>query len=93
MVWTVGQREFVPLLLGFYRLMQPSKVPRREKIGWVVIEDLEMGLHPRAISLTMLMVLELLWHGYRLCRSTHSPHVLNIVWALQTLKKHHADSR
>ncbi|MDZ7358629.1 MAG: ATP-binding protein, partial [candidate division KSB1 bacterium] len=64
MVWSAGQREFVPLLLGFYWLMPPSKVPRREKIEWVVIEELEMGLHPQAISVTMLMVLELLWRGY-----------------------------
>jgi hypothetical protein len=93
MVWSAGQREFVPLLLGFYWLMPPTKVPRREKIEWVVIEELEMGLHPQAISVTMLMVLELLWRGYRVCLSTHSPHVLDVVWALQSIKKHQADFR
>jgi hypothetical protein len=92
MVWSAGQREFVPLLLGFYWLMPPSKVERRGKISWVVIEELEMGLHPQAISVTMLMVLELLRRGYRVCLSTHSPQVLDVLWALQTLKKHRADA-
>lgn len=93
MVWSAGQREFVPLLLGFYWLMPPTKKPRREKIEWVVIEEPEMGLHPQAISVTMLMVLELLWRGYRVCLSTHSPHVLDVVWALQSIKKNQADFR
>jgi hypothetical protein len=92
MVWSAGQREFVPLLLGFYWLMPPTKVQRRAEIEWVVIEELEMGLHPQAISVTMLMVLELLHRGYRVCLSTHSPHVLDVVWALQTLKRHNAES-
>ena len=30
MVWSAGQREFVPLLLGLYWLMPPRKFPRRE---------------------------------------------------------------
>ena len=91
MVWSAGQREFVPLLLGFYWLMPPSKVNRRGQIQWVVIEELEMGLHPQAISVTMLMVLELLGRGYRVCLSTHSPHVLDVVWALHMLKTHAPD--
>lgn len=92
MVWSAGQREFVPLLLGFYWLMPPTKLSRRADIEWVIIEELEMGLHPQAISVTMLMVLELLWRGYRVCLSTHSPHVLDVVWALQTLKAHGANA-
>lgn len=47
MVWSAGQREFVPLLLGLYWLLPPTKVRRRGSIQWVVIEELEMGLHPR----------------------------------------------
>src|ERR1017187_3356262 len=34
MVWSAGQREFVPLLLGFYWLMPPTKVSRRSQIEW-----------------------------------------------------------
>jgi len=91
MVWSAGQREFVPLLLGLYWLLPPTKVSRRAEIEWVVIEQLEMGLHPQAISVVLLLVLELLSRRYRVCLSTHSPHVLDVVWALQTLREHQAN--
>jgi hypothetical protein len=86
MVWSAGQREFVPLLLGLYWLMPSTKVSRRGDIEWVVLEELEMGLHPRAISVLLLMVLELVARGYRVCLSTHSPQILEAVWALRHLK-------
>lgn len=92
MVWSAGQREFVPLLLGFYWLVPPAKVSRRGDIEWVVIEEIEMGLHPRAISVTLLLVLELLSRGYRVCLSTHSPQVLEAVWAIQHLKENGGDA-
>ncbi len=88
LVWSAGQREFTPMLLGLYWLLPPSKVARRDKLEWVVIEELEMGLHPNAITVTMLLVMELLWRGYRVCLSTHSPHVLDVVWALRVLQAH-----
>lgn len=87
MVWSAGQREFIPLLLGFYWLIPPTNVSRRSNLRWVVIEELEMGLHPRAIDGVLLMVLELLRRGYRVCLSTHSPQVLEMVWALRNLKE------
>ena len=59
MVWSAGQREFVPLLLGLYWLL-PSDLARRSRIKWVVLEELEMGLHPRAIDVVLLIVLELI---------------------------------
>lgn len=86
MVWSAGQREFVPLLLGFYWLMPPTKVSTRDDIRWVVLEELEMGLHPRAIAVVLLLVFELVARGYRVCLSTHSPQVLEAVWALKHLK-------
>jgi hypothetical protein len=89
-VWSAGQREFVPLLLGLYCLMVPSKAPRRKGVEWAVVEELEMGLHPRAISVVMLMLFELMARGYRVCISTHSPQVLDAVWALQRLREHGA---
>jgi hypothetical protein len=92
MVWSAGQREFVPLLLGFYWLMPPTKVSTRDQIKWVVLEELEMGLHPRAIAVVLLLVLELLARGYRVCLSTHSPQVLDAVWALKHLKANGADA-
>ena len=90
MVWSAGQREFVPLLLGFYWLMPPTKVSRRGAIDWVVLEELEMGLHPRAISVVLLLVFELLARGYRVCLSTHSSQVLDALWALKHLRENGA---
>lgn len=87
MVWSAGQREFIPLLLGLYWLMPPTKVSRRASFRWVVIEELEMGLHPRAITAVLLMVLELLRRGYHVCLSTHSPQVLEMVWAIRNLQE------
>lgn len=87
MVWSAGQREFVPLLLGFYWLIPPSSRTRRGEIEWVVLEELEMGLHPRAISVVLLMVFELLARGYKVCLSTHSSQVLDALWALKHLRK------
>ncbi len=87
MVWSAGQREFIPLLLGLYWLMPPTKVSRRGHLHWVVIEELEMGLHPQAVNTVLLMILELLSRGYRVCLSTHSPQILEMTWALRNLKE------
>jgi AAA domain, putative AbiEii toxin, Type IV TA system len=93
MVWSAGQREFVPLLLGLYWVMPSRKIKRRGAIKWVVIEELEMGLHPKAISVMLLVVLDLLWRGYRVCLSTHSPHVLDLVWALRVFREKGASAQ
>lgn len=93
MVWSAGQREFVPLLLGLYWLMPSARVSRRAKIQWVVLEELEMGLHPRAINVVLLMVLELVWRGYKVCISTHATQVLEAVWAIRQLQEAKAGPR
>ena len=85
-VWSAGQREFVPLLLGLYWLMVSAGAPKRRGVEWVVIEELEMGLHPRAITVVLLMVVELMARGYRVCLSTHSTQVLEAVWVLRNLR-------
>lgn len=90
MTWTTGQREFTPLLLGLYHLLPPSKLRKRENIEWVVIEEPEMGLHPQGITVVLLLVLDLLWRGYRVVLSTHSPDVLGAVWMLRRLKEYGA---
>lgn len=86
LVWSAGQREFVPLLLGFYHLLPPAKISRRDKLEWVVIEEPEMGLHPNAITAVLTVVMELRSRGYRVCLSTHSPHVLDLMWALHFIQ-------
>jgi hypothetical protein len=92
MVWSAGQREFIPLLLALYWLCPAAKIARRDNTEWVVIEEPEMGLHPEGISAVMLVVLELLLRGYRVILSTHSPHVLDVIWGLRTIKRYHSTS-
>lgn len=86
MVWSAGQREFVPLLMGLYMLRQQRDQIARTAIDWVILEELEMGLHPRGIGLLLLMVFDLLARGYRVCLATHSPQVLEAAWALRALR-------
>lgn len=90
MTWTAGQREFTPLMLGFYHLLPPRKILRQPGIDWVVVEEPEMGLHPQAITVFMLLVLDLLWRGYRVVLSTHSSLVLTAVWMLRRLQENQA---
>jgi len=73
--------------------MPPSAKPTRNKLDWVVIEEMEMGLHPKAITTVLLLVLDLLDRGYRVCLSTHSTHVLDLVWALQFMKKRNGTTK
>jgi hypothetical protein len=90
MTWTAGQREFTPLLLGLYHLLPPRHALKQSNIDWVVIEEPEMGLHPQAVTVVMLLCLDLLWRGYRVVLSTHSPLVLTVVWMLERLRESHA---
>ena len=90
LVWSAGQREFVPLLMGLYPLLPPSAPPRVGTVRWVVIEEPEMGLHPNGIAAVLNLVLQLLASDYRVCISTHSPHVLDLVWALRFFQAHGA---
>lgn len=93
MTWTAGQREFTPLLLGLYHLLPSTKLRKREGTDWVVIEEPEMGLHPQAITAVMLLVLDLLWRGYRVVLSTHSPQVLTTLWMMRRLQENAASSQ
>jgi hypothetical protein len=85
MTWTAGQREFTPLLLGLYDVLPPRKAKKLRNVDWIVIEEPEIGLHPQAIVVFMLLVLDLLWRGYRVVLSTHSPIILDVLWATRRL--------
>lgn len=87
MTWTAGQREFTPLLLGLYHMLPPRGLLKQPEIDWVIIEEPEMGLHPQALNVFMLLVLDLLWRGYRVVLSTHSPLVLTVAWMLRRLRE------
>lgn len=86
MSWSAGQKEFMPLLLGFYCVSgPPNRVVNKEKFKFVVVEEPEMGLHPRAIVSVILQLLELVQNGFKVVVSTHSPVFLEFAWAFHTL--------
>ncbi len=91
--WSAGQREFAPLLLGLYQLLPSGAVTLHKSYRWAVIEEPEMGLHPQAINAVMLLAFELMHRGYRVCLTTHSPYVLELIWAIKTLQKSRAPNR
>ena len=86
MTWSAGQKEFMPLLLSLYYLMPSSKVNLRNDIKTVIIEEPEMGLHPKAIQALMVVFLELIARGYKIIISTHSPVLLELLWAMNYIK-------
>ena len=90
MTWTSGQREFTPLLLGLYHVLPSRKRKKVRGVDWVIVEEPEMGLHPQAIAVFMLLVLDMLWRGYKVVLSTHSPLVLDVVWAIRQLAANRA---
>jgi energy-coupling factor transporter ATP-binding protein EcfA2 len=86
MAWTAGQREFIPLLLGIYHLVPLGALRQTGAIEWIVIEEPERGLHSHGVQAVMLLMLELMDRGYRVAISTHSPAIVEVVWALRRLK-------
>jgi predicted ATP-binding protein involved in virulence len=88
MSWSAGQKEFMPLLLGFYWLCPASKISKRDSIKYVIIEEPEMGLHPKAIISVLLQVIDLLSRDYKVIISTHSPVLLEFAWAFKLLQEY-----
>lgn len=87
MAWSAGQREFMPLLLAVYCLSgSPTQVINKEDYKWVIIEEPEMGLHPKAIVAVLLEIVELVQNGYKVVISTHSTTFLEFVWAFNNLQ-------
>lgn len=91
--WSTGQREFIPLLAGIYYCLPPTKATKNITIKRVIIEEMEMGLHPSAIISVMPLVMELLNRDYQVILSTHSPTVLDLVWALVEIQTNEADPK
>lgn len=87
MVWSAGQKEFMPLLLSFYYLCSEDNPKRHSFTENVILEEPEMGLHPQAIKSVLLQILDLMHRGYNVILSTHSPVILEFVWALTNLQK------
>ena len=85
LTWDSGQRQFTPLLMGLYSLMPARDTANKNQRKWVVIEEPEAGLHPKAVSALLLVLLELLKRGYRVVISTHASQIVELIWAIQFL--------
>lgn len=96
MTWSAGQKEFMPLLMGFYCVAgSPVRLLNKGQYDYVVIEEPEMGLHPQAILAVLLEILELVQMGKKVIVSTHSTVPLEFVWVFNMLKKsgkHHRET-
>ena len=86
-VWSTGQREFTPLLIGLYELLPATAKDKLPHVHTVIIEEPEMGLHPKAILSFMLTVFELMSRGYSVILSTHSATVLEVLWGIKHIQK------
>ena len=94
MTWSAGQKEFFPLLMAFYCLSGPPQpVVNREEYEYIILEEPEMGLHPLAIQAIILQMIEFINNGLKVIVSTHSPMLLEFVWAYNYLKKIPKDKR
>lgn len=82
---SAGQREFIPYLLGLYFLLPSGLKGKVENIDTVIIEEIEIGLHPKAIGHALLTILELMKRGYKVILSTHSPILLDYIWAMKEI--------
>lgn len=83
-VWSAGQREFTPLLLG---LSSFKSTWEGRHMTTSILEEPEMGLHPQAIIAMGLLILEFLARDRRIIVSTHSPVLLDLVWAIRELSQ------
>ena len=94
MTWSAGQKEFMPLLMAFYCLSgPPQNVVNRKEYEYIILEEPEMGLHPLAIQTIILQMIEFIHAGYKVIVSTHSPVLLEFVWAYNYLKNIPEDRR
>lgn len=92
MAWSTGQKEFIPLFLTIYCLQGPTtNLIQRDAYNAVIIEEPEMGLHPRAIISVLQQILDLMQSGYKVIISTHSSVVMEFAWAFNTLRNNSTD--
>lgn len=94
MTWSAGQKEFMPLLMATYCLTGPViKTINRKQYKYVIIEEPEMGLHPKAIQAVIVQMLEFINAGYKVIVSTHSSVLLEFAWAYKMIQRLPEDVR
>ena len=96
MAWSTGQRELTPLLMALdyfqgvisWEHLDSNNIKYSK---YIIIEEPELGLHPRAIIEFMFTVLKLMKSGVKVVISTHSSTPLDFVWAINHLKENNAN--
>ena len=92
MAWSAGQKEFMPLFLAFYSLIAPTNLVKRPDYKCIIVEEPEMGLHPKAIESVLLEIIDLMNRGYKIVVSTHSSTFLDFAWTVNCIKKNDDDT-
>lgn len=89
--WSMGQKEFTPLQICFNSL--------KDRVSYIIIEEPELGLHPKAIQDFLKFTLkncnfeipinyDIFWSEKKknkLIISTHSDTIIQFVWALSNI--------
>lgn len=84
----------MPLLLSIYHLLpRQSGVSTSDNLEWIVVEEPEMGLHPRAIQAVMVLLLELVHTGYKVVLSTHSPVLVELAWVMHFIQQYEGQAK
>ena len=80
--WSAGQKEYMPLSMANYFISKDQT----SKFQYIVIEEPEMGLHPRAIIGFINEVSLLMAKGFKIVISTHSSVFLEFAWVIKTMQ-------
>ncbi len=86
--WSAGQKEYMPLSMAHYFISRQKS----QTFKYIVIEEPEMGLHPRAIIEFIGEVSRLMSLGYKIVISTHSSVFLDFAWAVRTMQNSTEDN-
>lgn len=89
--WSFGQSLYYPIAVTFEILKRTiadgGHIHDSIKHRYIVIEEPELGLHPKAIQDFMLQVFGMMQLGFKIILSTHSDYILETVWVLKQLQE------
>jgi hypothetical protein len=89
--WSTGQKQYLPIAttIDVLKTYDFEGSYFKEKI--VVIEEPELGLHPKAIQSFILQIFTLMERGFRIVLSTHSELILETMWVLNQIVENQQD--